>query len=53
MSAIKKVVYEKGFAKPVGTTGTCQYDNDPFFIEKLEKAKKRLANVTFPIEVKK
>jgi hypothetical protein len=53
MPETKKVRYEKGFGKPVAIIGESSFDNDPFFIEKLEKAKKRLANVTFPIQVKK
>ncbi len=53
MATAKKVVYEKGFSKPVVVDDMKNHDNDPFFIEKLEKAKKTLAKATFPGQIKK
>lgn len=53
MPAVKKVVYEKGFGKAIVTNEPSSHDNDPFFLEKLEKAKKVLSNVKFPEEIKK
>jgi hypothetical protein len=53
MSTVKKAVYEKGFGKPVISNDVKDHANDPFFVEKLEKAKKALSKITFPESIKK
>ncbi len=53
MPTVKKIVYEKGFGKPIINNDLKSHANDPFFVEKLEKAKKTLSKVVFPDHLKK
>jgi hypothetical protein len=53
MSTVKKVIYEKGYGKPVMNREIKNHDNDPFFIEKLEKAKIAVSKIVFPENMKK
>jgi hypothetical protein len=53
MSIVKKAVYEKGFGKAIVSNDVKDHANDPFFAEKLEKAKKTLSKVVFPENIKK
>jgi len=52
-SAVKKIVYEKGFGEPIIRNDSKDHSNDPFFLKKLEKAKKTLSGAIFPEDLKK
>jgi len=52
-STVKKIVYEKGFGEPIITNDGKDHSNDPFFLKKLEKAKKTLSGAIFPEDLKK
>jgi len=53
MPAVKKMIYEKGFGEPIISNDIKDHSNDPFFIKKLEKAKKALSKISLPGNVKK
>jgi hypothetical protein len=50
---IFKKIYEKGNGKPAIINPIKNHDDDPFFIEKLEKARIAVSKITFPEEKKK
>ena len=52
MNSKKKVVYVIGYSEPIVDPNMRSYANDPFMVEKLERAKKTLSKVTFPPEFK-
>jgi hypothetical protein len=52
MNSKKKVVYVIGYSEPIVDPNMRSYANDPFMVEKLERAKKTLSKVKFPPEMK-
>jgi hypothetical protein len=49
MEKANKPVYEWGYGKPIIVKGAKSHINDPYFVEKLEKAKKTLKNAVLPV----
>jgi|JI7StandDraft_1071085.scaffolds.fasta_scaffold1008670_2 hypothetical protein len=49
MNSNQKTIYEWGYGKPIIVKGAKSHINDPYFVEKLERAKKTLKNAVFPV----
>ncbi|HZY36312.1 MAG TPA: hypothetical protein VFE53_06665 [Mucilaginibacter sp.] len=48
MAEVKKAVIEKGYGDVVVVDNVKSHANDPFFVKKVEDAKKALSKITLP-----
>jgi len=48
MAEAKKAIIEKGYGDVIVTDNVKSHANDPFFVKKVEDAKKALSKITLP-----
>jgi hypothetical protein len=48
MAEVKKVIIEKGYGDIIVVDNVKSHANDPFFVKKVEGAKKALSKITLP-----
>jgi hypothetical protein len=53
MSQVKKISNRKKYTNVIVTDNVKNYADDPFFVKKLEDAKKALSSLTLPDNIKR
>jgi len=48
MTEVKKAIVEKGYGDVIVVDNVKSHANDPFFVKKVEEAKKALSKITLP-----
>jgi hypothetical protein len=48
MAEVKKAIVEKGYGDVIVVDDVKSHANDPFFVKKVEDAKKALSKITLP-----
>jgi len=48
MAVVKKAIIEKGYGDVIVVDNVKSHANDPFFVKKVEDAKKALSKITLP-----
>jgi len=48
MTEVKKAIVEKGYGDVIVVDNVKSHANDPFFVKKVEDAKKALSKITLP-----